>query len=150
MRETRGRAEGRIRTNSLALLCGALGLLAACRGAEKQERVRGAVGVFYGGQVQELSEVTVTSVNPPTLGFRLDFLQEAEEKARNVRFEVVRPGPAGRRVTETGEQTISPERRRYDQTIELPQSAPLGTINVRVVVDSQIVIDRALLLRGER
>ncbi|HSC88481.1 MAG TPA: hypothetical protein VLC09_14460, partial [Polyangiaceae bacterium] len=109
---------------------------------------RGALGIFYGGQLQELNEIGWTPEHLPTLGFALDFA-EGDPSSR-VRYEVTRPGPLGRRVTELTSLERPAGRRRLEQRIPLDAQAPLGTWNVRVSVDERLIVDRAFVVVGLR
>jgi hypothetical protein len=136
----------RARLRGLLLLAHGLSLgLAGCSAEADRSQTTGAVGVFYGGEVQELERLTVTPARPKTLGFRLEFA-DAASGPRQVTWKVVRPGPAGRRVAETGAAAVPGDRRRVDQVLELPVPTPPGTYDVRVVVDGVLAIDRAILL----
>jgi len=105
----------------------------------------GVVGIFFGGQVQELTEIEFRSERVPSLGFRLALPGDTTHR---VRWEITRPGPLGRRVVEQGSSDLSGERATYDQPIALSQESPRGTWNVRVTVDELLVIDRALVIRS--
>lgn len=126
-------------------VCGAL---SGCDVAGDARDVEAHAGVFYGGQVQRLAAVDWSSAAPPKIGFRVLFSGSEQRVEHIVRWELTRPGPAGRRVTEIGEDHLPAGRRQFDQVLEFPPSAPLGTINVRVLVDDQLVVDRALVLRS--
>lgn len=119
----------------------------ACDRAPELRAVEGAFGVFYGGQVQELSEVRVSVARPPVLGFRVEFQDAASE--HQLRFEIIRPGPSGRRVTEVGEALVPSGQARFDRRLELGSDTTYGTWNVRVTCDQVVVIDRAMLLVRE-
>jgi len=122
----------------LALLC------VACA---TDEPITGAVGVFYGGQVQELEQLTPDPVRAPSFGVRVDFPPWARGREHEVRWEVVRPGPAGRRVTEVGELRVAGDRAHLEQVLPIDLRETPGLVNVRVLVDGQIVIDRAVDVR---
>jgi hypothetical protein len=130
------------------LVLGSLGSLGSlgCTSPEVA-RTRGSVGVFYGGQLQELSVVDWKPERLPTLGFRLTF---AGPGPHRVNYEVTRPGPAGRRVAELGALTPPAGQLVLDQRISLEPTSPKGTWNVRVSVDDRVVIDRALVIAGLR
>jgi hypothetical protein len=127
------------------LACGlVLMVLAGCR---EDEHVKGAVGVFYGGQVQELEQVTLDPVRAPSFGIRVEFPESVRGQDHDVRWEVVRPGPLGRRVTEVGELRVNGDRAALDQVLPIDLREAPGLANVRVVVDGQLVIDRAIDVR---
>lgn len=110
---------------------------------------RGAFGVFFGGEVQELVEVEVPALRPASLGFRLTFAAQGADEHR-VHYEVVRPGPRGRRITSLDDFVVSGQETAYDRLIPIPPDAELGTWNVRVECDGVAVIDRAVFLRRVR
>lgn len=112
------------------------------------------IGLFYGGQVQRLKSFELSTVNPPKFGFRVVFPQEQEPEGvsanRRVSYEVVRPGPSGRRVTREGTLTIPPGQERLDHVVDLPEHARPGIWNIRVVAQGTILADRALNLVSAR
>jgi hypothetical protein len=119
-------------------------LLVAC---EAVAPVSGAVGVFYGGQVQELERIEVDPLRAQTFGFRVDLPEPSRGRDHALRWEVVRPGPAGRRVTQVGELSIPAGRAQLEQALPVDLREATGLYNVRVLVDGQIVIDRAIDVR---
>lgn len=128
-----------------SLACLALMSLCACsRGSGKHE-LSASVGVFYGGQVQELERVVVSRTSGKVIGFRVEREAPSSEGNVDVSWEIVRPGPMGRRVTETGRGTLETGQLRFDHVLETPDRQ-LGTYNVRVLANGRIVLDRALLL----
>ena len=122
-------------------------LLATAGGCTTNERITGAVGVFYGGQVQELEQLTLDPVRAPSFGIRVEFPESARGSDHELRWEVVRPGPLGRRVTEVGELRVKGDRAALDQVLPIDLREAPGLANVRVVVDGQVVIDRAIDVR---
>lgn len=127
------------------LACGLL--LVIVVGCRDEEHITGAVGVFYGGQVQELEQVTLDPVRAPSFGIRVEFPEAARGQDHQLRWEVVRPGPLGRRVTEVGELQVKGDRAALDQVLPIDLREAPGLTNVRVVVDGQVVIDRAIDVR---
>ncbi len=123
-----------------ALLLAALG----CSGPEPKAP-SGVVGVFFGGQVQELAEIEIRSERVPSFGFRLALPGDTTHR---VRWEITRPGPLGRRVVEQGSSDLRGARATYDQPIALTRESPRGTWNVRVTVDEVLVVDRALVIKS--
>jgi hypothetical protein len=119
-------------------------LLVAC---EAPAPVSGAVGVFYGGQVQELERIDVDPLRAQTFGFRVDLPEASRDRDHALRWEVVRPGPAGRRVTQVGELSIPAGLAQHDQVLPVELREATGLYNVRVLVDGQVVIDRAIDVR---
>lgn len=122
-------------------------LLLGCNPVSEREEIHGTFGAFYGGQVQRLNDVAWDVMDKPALGFRLEFPESAQSREHALRWELVRPGPEGRRVTVTRELQLPAGRERVDQLVDIPVDAPLGTVNLRVLVDGQLLVDRALLLR---
>lgn len=133
----------------LLLLGVALGICACSRPSSQAAAVQGAFGVFFGGEVQELTELEVGSLRPTSLGFRLTFPARSADD-RRIHYEVVRPGPQGRRVTSLGDLVVPGAEIRYDQPIAMPVEAELGTWNLRVECDGIAVVDRAIRLRRGR
>lgn len=108
------------------------------------EKPRAILGVLFGGQVQERSSLDLGSTKSRLL-FRVDRDGPAQ-LARSLEYQIVRPGPLGRRVTEQGTLVLRAGERRADQTIELQRTAPTGALNVRVSLDGRLLLDRAILL----
>ena len=108
--------------------------------------VRGELGIFYGGQIQQREVVQLGNGALPTFGFRVNW-SDPSTASHRIQWEIVRPGPSGRRVTELGSLDLPPGRRTLDHEIPLQQGTSWGTWNVRVTIDDQLVIDRATLFR---
>lgn len=110
--------------------------------------VSGQLGVFYGGQVQELRRVPWPAEGKrPQLGFRLRF-EGATPHPASLRWEVDMPSrsaPAGR-VQRVSETLVPSGQTVVEQSLDVPPNAELGVWNVRVLVGQQLVIDRALHL----
>lgn len=109
---------------------------------------RAELGVFYGGQVQQLRSVPWPSgARQPTWGFRLVFREPlAQELA--VRWEVDMPSRTarGQRIERVSEVSVGAGRVRLDQAIDVPAAAELGLWNVRVIAAERLVLDRAVRL----
>lgn len=138
-------------TSRAGLVVGALFALGCASGAlgcsgEREVAPSGALGVFYGGQIQELEIVEWGAERMPTLGFRVEW-PTARESATPVKWQITRPGPEGRRVTELGSFEVPRDRAVFDQALRVAPDAALGAWNVRVTVGERLVIDRALLLK---
>lgn len=116
-------------------------------GCEAREPITGTVGIFYGGQVQELQVLELDPLRAPIFGIRVQLPASAAAEEHQVRWEVLRPGPAGRRVTEVGNLRIEPGRTEIEQTLPVDLREAPGLMNVRVLVDGQVVIDRAIDVR---
>jgi len=67
-----------------------------------------------------------------------------------VRYEIVRPGPAGRRVTKSGELNVAASMKHVDHVVQLDSSSKMGHWNIRVVQGERVLADRALYLRRPR
>lgn len=120
-------------------------LLGGCTVPPAEPIHRGAVGIFFGGQVQEVSEIAIRGGSLPKVGYRIDFARQDRPHALHV--EVVRPGPAGRRVTEIFDTTVPPTQAHYDGAVALRVPVAWGTWNVRVECDGRALVDRAILFR---
>jgi hypothetical protein len=103
------------------------------------------VGVFFGGQVQQLERVEVDRSQPPNVGFRV-LLPQDRAAITTLTYEVVAPGPAGRRVTRMERLSIPPDRRQVDQLVPIAHDARLGLWNLRVTDERRVLADRALFL----
>lgn len=131
----------------LCLLC-LLSGTAACQSEGAPLQPSAEVGVFFGGEVQRLKKVEITPVRPPKIGFRVVFPENVPQKQRSepIEYEVVRPGPAGRRVTKMGKLKLPEGQQRIDHVIAISPVDKLGVWNVRVVQGDVVLADRALYL----
>lgn len=114
-------------------------------------------GIFYGGQVQERDELPFSlDRGVQRQGIRIDFRAPLDRPVR-VSWELDMPGTTrkvrdtrGRRgrgrVVKSGQAEARAGQERVE--IELPFSPgdPLGTWNLRVQVEDQVVIDRPFLV----
>jgi hypothetical protein len=116
----------------------------SCR-TQVKERPKVEVGVFFGGQIQELKRVEVDRAKPPRLGFRVTAPSSLQAES-TITYEVVAPGPAGRRVMRSNRFSLGPERRLVDQMIPIPVEARLGIWNIRVSDGTSVLADRAVFL----
>lgn len=127
------------------LLC--LALAAACDRpkAPRGPLERAELGVYFGGQVQERREIPFNlDRSAQSQGFRLTF-REPLTRPVEVRWEIDRPAPRGRgRAVELGDARARIGQTVLDQEIVMKPGDPLGTWNVRVFVDGELVIDRAI------
>jgi hypothetical protein len=134
--------------------------LASCARPAPQELVKsGKLGVFYGGQVQERTDVPF-ELDPAkqTQGFRLEFSAPlAQDTEVDWRIDVPKADPdrkrrprasgelatvprtalSGKDVARAGETTL-------DHLLTFHPGDPLGLWNVRVVVLGKVVIDRPI------
>lgn len=125
-------------------------LAIACGRAERAPTpiVEARLGVFFGGQVQERDEIPFElDRTRQSQGFRLD-LSRVAPKPHHVRWEIERPParPGASRVTALADAELRPEQTRFDQLIAFQPGDPLGLWNVRVLVDGEIVLDRAVVV----
>lgn len=106
------------------------------------------LGVFFGGQIQQREELARVFDEPQSQGFRLVFREPLRESKR-VRWELVLPSKSLRGdvvVTKLGEVTVPAGQRQVDQVFGFEPGDPLGLWNIRVLVDDELVIDRAWLV----
>ncbi len=128
--------------------------LSSCQDNKDFSQPSCEIGVFYGGQIQQKKEVELSVTTPPNLGFRvvLPLSEKAEEAAAfadPIFYQVIRPGPLGRRVKESGTLTPREDQREISQVIDVPPDAE-GLWNIRVIFRERILADRALYLRRPR
>lgn len=129
------------------------GLMLALLGCEARPASGGLIqearlGVFFGGQVQQREEVARVFDEAQSQGFRLVFREPLRESKR-VRWELVLPPKAGTGevvVSKLGEVTVPAGQREVDQVFGFEPGDPLGLWNIRVLVDDDLVIDRAWLV----
>lgn len=131
-----------------SLLLSFAACLFACQSEAEMKIPEADVGVFYGGQIQRVTSVELSTVAPPRFGFRVIFPPGDDEKplSREVFYEIVKPGPAGRRVTEEGSLKLPLGQTQLDHVVQLPEEAKLGVWNIRVVWGETILADRAIYL----
>src|SRR5690606_16371829 len=133
-----------------SLLLGLLVCLLACQREPEFKIPQAEVGIFYGGQIQRVTSIEMSSITPAHFGFRVTFpASDDEEKPllREISYEIVKPGPAGRRVTEEGSLKLPLDQTRLDHVVEFPEEAKLGVWNIRVVWGDKILADRAIYLQ---
>jgi hypothetical protein len=118
---------------------------------------RAQFGVFYGGQVQERQEIPfVLDRTKQTHGIRIDFARPLPQALR-VSWELDMPGSSkrvrdragrigGGRLVKLQEVLVPAGRTRFDQMLPFEPGDPLGTWNIRVLVEDQVVIDRPFLV----
>ena len=129
-----------------ALGCSALACEARPTSGGLVEQAR--LGVFFGGQIQQREELARVLDGSQVQGFRIVFREPLVESKR-VRWELVLPpksGSADVRVEKLGEITVPVGQREVDQVLRFEPGDPLGLWNVRVLVDDELVIDRAWLV----
>ncbi len=124
--------------------------------------IRAEFGILFGGQVQQRQRIPLeTDRSKQTVGFRLTF-GAAVSRSQRIEWQLDLPGTSrnapdhrGRlgegRLTRLGEAQTRAGEPRFEQVIELLPGDPLGTWNVRVLVDGNIVLDRPfLMVRADR
>jgi len=128
--------------------------------ADSEPRVVGEFGVFYGGQVQERQEIPFELDRTRQVhGFRLE-LQPPPEHPLEVRWELGLPGSgrvvkdgqgrkARARRAQVGTARWRPGEAQFEQALAFSAGDPLGLWNMRVLVGSQVVIDRPFWVYDE-
>ena len=115
---------------------------------------RAAFGVFFGGQIQDRSELPFElDQAKQRIGVRVDF-RAPVTRAVPVAWEISRPasGKAKKsdasvdQIVEVGEANARVGESRLDIPLSLRQGQVLGTWHVRVKVDAHVVIDRDVLV----
>lgn len=144
---------------ALISLFGALGAGLACDTAAPPARgvARAELGIFYGGQIQERAEIPLSLDRArQRQGFRLT-LVPAPTEAVEVRWEVGKPGQGravadahGRkarpRSAQLGRAHFRPGEPVFEQAIEFAPGDPLGLWNLRVLVGSEVVLERPFVV----
>jgi len=132
----------------------------SCAHPEPQSFVRAAkLGVFYGGQVQERSEIPF-ELDPgkQSQGFRVEFTDPVStDTAVEWRVDVPKADPERKRkprapgelaepprTTLSGKDIVRAGETSLDHVLAFHPGDPLGLWNVRVVVRDKVVIDRPL------
>jgi hypothetical protein len=119
---------------------------------------RAAFGVFFGGQIQDRSELPFElDAAKQSSGFRIDFRAPLTCKVP-VAWEIARPissklgsSDAGvDHVVEVGEASARVGETRLDVPVLLRQGQVLGTWHVRVKVETRVVLDRDVLVFDPR
>ena len=142
-----------MRTTTTLFACAAL---LGCNGEAKSEAFvqRAQFGIFFGGQLQEREQIPFElDQSKQTHGIRIEF-REPPRRAVTVNWELDMPGTTrgvrdkqgriGRgRLAKLGDATVRPGQKQFDQVLKFQPGDPLGLWNVRVVVDREVVIDRA-------
>jgi hypothetical protein len=110
-----------------------------------------ALGIFFGGQVQERQEIPFTLDRAKqTQGFVVEFAAPLTRPLK-IHWEIDRPQVRGKgRLTEIFDSEARVGQTRFDQEIRFEPGHPLGTWNFRVMVENQIVIDRPVLIYDAR
>lgn len=119
---------------------------------------RALFGVFFGGQIQNRSELPF-ELDPAkqSIGIRIDF-RAPLTRAVPVSWEIARPASVKAKksdagadqIVEVGQTLGRVGERRLDVPLSLRQGQVLGTWHVRVKVDARVVIDRDVLVFDPR
>lgn len=125
-------------------------LLAACvaLGCERESATsvveQAELGVFFGGQVQELKDIP-KQLDPGRQrhGFRLTFRGPLQRELP-VRWEISLPAPekGGPRAAHVGQATAKAGETVLDVTLGFRPGDPLGSWHAKVSAGDQVVIDR--------
>ena len=143
-----------------ALLVASLAVALGCARRDPPAFVKTAkLGVFYGGQVQERTDVPF-ELDPAkqTQGFRVEFSERlATDTEVDWQLDVPKADPDRRkkprapgslatppRTSLSGKDVARAGERLLDHVIEFHPGDPLGLWNVRVVVRGKVVIDRPI------
>lgn len=145
----------------LGVALAGLALAVGCRApAEASSGVVAQFGVFFGGQVQERSELPFELDRARQVqGFRIE-LDPPPAQALEVRWELSLPSSklavddqgrkAPARRTRSGQVAMRPGEPRLEQTLPFASDDPLGLWNIRVLVGERVVIDRPFLVYDAR
>jgi len=118
-------------------------------------------GIFYGGQVQQREQIPFQLDRAKQQhGIRIDFSGPPGQSVK-VAWELDMPGSSKRvrdgegrvgkgRLVKTEQATIPAGRRRFDRLLHFQPGDPLGTWNIRVLVEQEVVIDRPFLVYDAR
>jgi len=131
--------------------------LTACTPKPEQPKLvdRAVFGVFFGGQVQELSAIPFEiDRKKQTQGLRIDFTAPLAAPTK-IHWEFDRPAPRGKRpsptsrVTQLGDAEARAGSERFEVPLELAPGDPLGEWNVRALVADELVIDQRFEVYSE-
>jgi len=122
----------------------ALGLCLACQRSAPSVVQEAELGVFFGGQVQELKELE-KELDPARQrhGFRLTFREPLERDVR-VTWELSLPvsDKGGPRAAQVGETMARVGQASLDVPLSFRPTDPLGSWHAKVTADGVTVIDR--------
>src|SRR3954467_5279451 len=119
---------------------------------------RATFGVFFGGQIQNRSELPV-ELDPAnqSIGGRIEFrapltraLPLGGEIPRPASVKASKSDAGADQIVEVGQTTGRVGETRLDIPLSLRQGQVLGTWHVRVKVDARVVIDRDVLVFDAR
>lgn len=135
-------------------------LVGGCRSRTEASRPlpQAKFGLFFGGQVQQRTEIPFElDSTRQTLGLRLDFgspVTHPTEIRWILNYPTARRGPRGRsnapRAERSDSSTLAAGADRFEQLLTLRPSDFPGTYNVRVFVDSKLVLDRPFLVTSRQ
>ncbi|MEN9577405.1 MAG: hypothetical protein RJA70_414 [Pseudomonadota bacterium] len=125
--------------------------------SHSEARVKSAqFGVFFGGQIQERTEIPfILEGNKQQLGFRVVF-DGALPSAQELHWEFSRPTPRRQgtpavstpegRTAQLSVATLAAGETRFEHLLTFVPGDPLGLWNLRVVLGTDVVIDRPFLV----
>lgn len=133
-------------------LTGGLFASAACRSHRESPIRRAEFGVFFGGQVQERTEIPFDlDANHQTLGFVIE-LSSPPAAPMPLHWEVSKPSPVNhaadpmKRRVELFDAVVPPGETVVSKTVKLEPGDGLGLWNIRVTLDDHLAIDRAFIV----
>jgi ABC-type phosphate/phosphonate transport system substrate-binding protein len=119
--------------------------------ASHSEPTRAKFGVFFGSQLQQRKDIAlVTSQLKQRHGFRLDFSPK-RARATTVEWELDFPtkptgtyGPSNSpRATRKSQATLPSGTDQFEQILEFLPTDVIGTWNIRIRVDKNVVLDKS-------
>lgn len=136
----------------LPALAAALALACQQRGPTPGEPTA-EFGVFFGGQIQHLQIIPLNlDRTKQNVGFRVS-LPTAAARALQVRWELDMPGstrgvrdlegrPGLGRLVRLGRLSLPAGEHQLDHALPFEKGDPLGTWNVRILLEGEILLDR--------
>jgi hypothetical protein len=107
-------------------------------------------GIFFGTQLQQRKDIPLVTDNlKQEQGFRIEFTRKRANPS-NVEWEIDYPtkrqGPRGPsnapRATRKGQSVLPQGVDRFEQRIPLMPTDSVGTWNIRVRIDGELILDR--------
>ncbi len=134
------------RAKALLVILSAVG---ACTPASVSPIERAEFGVFFGGQVQERTEIPYDlDANRQSMGFVIT-LRQPLPMPMTLHWEVSKPGPTSNlpdpmtRRVELFDSAVSAGELRISKSVDFEPGDSLGLWNIRVVLGTHLAIDRA-------
>lgn len=132
-----------------------LGAACGCKPASVNPIERAEFGVFFGGQVQERTEIPYElDASRQAMGFVIT-LREPLPVPMTLHWEVSKPGPASRlsdpmnRRVELFDAPVSVGQRHISKGVHFEPGDSLGLWNIRVVLGTHLAIDRSFTVYDE-